>query len=339
MKTERLPSGTYRVRVMVDGKRYTFTDKDPKRVRAEAARFADEYREKIDNPTFADAMEKYITDRSSIRSPGTIRGYRSIQRGFLERYPDLCKKRVVQIRQQDLQDVVYTLDVSAKTVENYINFAKSVLGKKYKLAMPTKEPARIEVPTDLEIAGLIRVCQSYCPDLLIPVLLGAFGPLRRGEICALTLDDFDGDYVTVNKAMAKAEDGHFYLKEPKTPSSNRTIKMPHFVVSMIRRQGCVIKYNPDWITKHFASVQKKIGIDEPYHFHCLRHYCVSTLHAHNIPDEYIMERGGWASPYVLIKVYRHILSDKQIELTDKALRHFDGVTNFVTNASLISEKI
>lgn len=330
MKTEKLPSGSYRVRVMIDGKRYTFTDKDPKRVRAMASAFANDNREKVDNPTFADAMEKYITDRATIRSMGTIRGYRSIQRGLLERYPAFCKKKVINIRQQDLQEIVYTLDRSPKTAENYMNFAKSVLDKKWKLAMPTKEPTKIEVPTDLEITGLIRVCRMHCPDLEVPVLLGAFGPLRRGEICALTLEDFKGDYVTVNKAMVKAEDGLFYVKEPKTPSSNRTIKMPHFVVKKIREQGYVVKYNPDWITKHFTSVQRKIGMEEPYHFHCLRHYCVSTLHAQWIPDEYIMERGGWSTPQVLTSVYRHILSDKQIELTDKALMHFDSVTNSVT---------
>ena len=42
MKIEQLPSGTYRVRIMIDGKRYTFTDKDKKRVKAKAAIFADE---------------------------------------------------------------------------------------------------------------------------------------------------------------------------------------------------------------------------------------------------------------------------------------------------------
>ena len=111
MKVEQLPSGTSRVRIMIDGHRYTFTDKDRKRVKAIAASFADEHREAVENPTLQVAMEKYIEGRSKIRSESTIRGYDTIYRMMLDRYPDLCQKRVTNIRQSDLQNVVDTLDI------------------------------------------------------------------------------------------------------------------------------------------------------------------------------------------------------------------------------------
>ena len=332
MKVEQLPSGTFRVRIMIDGHRYTFTDKDRKRVKAIAASFADEHREAVENPTLQVAMEKYIEGRSKIRSESTIRGYDTIYRMMLDRYPDLCQKRVTNIRQSDLQNVVDTLDREPKTIKNYVGFLQSVIGQKYKLILPQTKKPKVSIPNDMEIAGLIRIAENMYPDLVIPIMLGAFGPLRRGEICALTLDDFEGDFVNINKDVIKDKDGNFQLKLiPKTVESNRRIKLPHFVVAKIRKQGYVTKLSPDNISTYFRRMQSRIGLEDVYTFHSTRHYCVSTLHANGLPDAYIMERGGWSTPDVLIYVYRHTISDETAALTDRALNHFDSVTKFVTN--------
>ena len=332
MKVEQLPSGTYRVRVMIDGQRYTFTDKDKKRVKAMAASFQDEHREAIDNPTFSLAMDKYIEERSRQRSASTIRGYDTIRRMLGERHPDFCEKKLVNIKGSDVQRIVNAMDSSPKTVKNYVGFIQSVTGTKYNLILPQRTKPQVRIPNDMEMAGLIRIAEDMYPDLVVPIMLGAFGPLRRGEICALTLDDFDGDFVSITKDMIKDKDGKFLIKPvPKTVESNRRIKLPHFVVSRIRQQGYVTKLSPDNISTYFRRMQSRIGIEDVYTFHSTRHYCVSTLHANGLPDAYIMERGGWSTPDVLIYVYRHTISDETNALTDKALNHFDSVTKFVTN--------
>ena len=73
-----------------------------------------------------------------------------------------------------------------------------------------------------------------------------------------------------------------------------------------------------------ADRQKQIvlGIDPPYCFHALRHYSASYLHAQGIPDAYIMARGGWATPAVMQKVYRHALKDKVAGMEEKAVAAF-----------------
>lgn len=332
MKVEQLPSGTFRVRVMIDGHRYTFTDKDRKRVKAMAASFADEHREAVENPTFSEAMDKYIDLRAKQRSASTIRGYDGIRRMLLDRYPDFCSKRLTNIKASDVQRLVNELDRSPKTIKNYVGFIQAVTGTKYSLVLPQSVKPLVKIPNDMEIAGLIRIAEDMYPDLVIPIMLGAFGPLRRGEICALTMDDFDGDYVSVTKDIVKDKDGRFVLKPvPKTVESNRKIKLPHFVVAKIRKQGYVTKLSPDNISTYFRRMQSRIGLEDVYNFHSTRHYCVSTLHANGLPDAYIMERGGWSTPDVLIYVYRHTISDETAALTDKALNHFDSVTKFVTN--------
>lgn len=331
MKVEQLPSGTYRVRIMIDGQRYTFTDKDKLRVKAKAAQFADDHREAVANPTLMQAMETYIESRSKTRSAATIRSYIGIKEMMGERYPQICNKKLTAIKTSDLQNLVDTLDRSPKTIRNYIGFIQAATGQKYNLSLPQKEKLNVEIPDDMEMAGLIRLAEDMYPDLVIPIMLGAFGPLRRGEICALTLDDFNGDWVTVSKDMVKDANGEYIIKPtPKTVESNRQIKMPHHVVKRIREQGYVTKYKPDQISHYFRRMQQRIGLEDVYNFHSTRHYCVSTLHANGLPDAYIMERGGWATTDVLNYVYRHTFSSQSAALTDKALNHFESVTKFVT---------
>lgn len=331
MKIEQLPSGSYRIRIMIDGQRYTFTDKDKKRVKAKAASFADEHREAIDNPTFNQAMDRYIEIRQATRSPSTIRGYRTIQRRLVTDYPQICNKKLTSLKTSDIQLIVNTLDMEPKTIHNYVGFIQSASGQKYNLALPQKKKALVKIPNDMEVAGLIRLAQDMYPDLEVPVMLGCFGPLRRSEICALTLDDFEGDWVNITRGIVKDEHGRFQLKDiPKTTESARRIKLPHFVVRKIREQGYVTKYNPDQVSHYFRRMQQRIGLEDVYCFHSTRHYCVSSLHANGLPDAYIMERGGWSTPDVLIYVYRHTISDETAALTDRALNHFDSVTKFVT---------
>ena len=66
----------------------------------------------------------------------------------------------------------------------------------------------------------------------------------------------------------------------------------------------------------------RLGIDRPYCFHSLRHYSASYLHAIGIPDAYILERGGWSSPHIMQKVYRHALSDRVDPMAIKAVDSF-----------------
>lgn len=332
MKVEQLPSGSYRIRIMIDGHRYTFTDKDKLRVKANAAQFADQHREAIDNPTLLQAMDKYIDDRKKIRSPSTIRGYVDIVNRLSADYPQICNKKLTALRESDLQSIVNTLGLSPKTIRNYMGFIQAATGRKYNVALPQKVKPQVRIPNDMEVAGLIRLAQDMYPDLEVPVMLGCFGPLRRSEICALTIDDFEGDWVNITRGLVKDEHGRFQLKDiPKTTESARRIKLPHFVVKKIREQGYVTKYNPDQISHYFRRMQQRVGLEDVYCFHSTRHYCVSSLHANGLPDAYIMERGGWSTPDVLIYVYRHTISDETAALTDKALNHFDSVTKFVAN--------
>lgn len=323
-KATKLKSGRWNVRVTVCGQTYSFTDASKKTALRMAAQFAEECKENIENPPFIEAIEHFIDERAETLSPATIRGYRSIERMLRERHPALCRKRIVAVTDKDIQGVIKGL--SKKTAKNYVGLIQPALGKKFNVVLPRGRQKETAVPTDLEVLGLLQIFSGT--EVEIPIMLGAFGGLRRGEICALTMDDFDGDYVTISKDKVMDEFGGYVVKDPKTETSNRTVLLPHYVVTAIREKGYVTGLTPHQLSNAFQHKQINLGIDPPYCFHSLRHYSASYLHSQGIPDAYIMARGGWASPHVMQRVYRHALSDKAVEMERKAVSSFQFPLQF-----------
>lgn len=317
-KAVKLKSGSWNVRITVDGKTYSFTDPDRKTALRRAAIFADECREAVDNPPLIDAIRKYIDEREDTLSPASIRGYRSIERTLRAKYPSLCQKRLVAVTDKDIQQIISGL--SKKTAKNYLGLIQPATGRKFDVTLPAGKQKEMRVPTDLEVLGLLQIFKDT--EVEIPVMLGAFGGLRRGEICALTMQDFDHDYVVISKDKVMDEFGCWVTKPPKTETSNRIVLLPHSVVALIREKGYVTALDPHQLSNAFQKKQIVLGIDPPYCFHALRHYSASYLHAQGIPDAYIMARGGWATPAVMQKVYRHALKDKVAGMEEKAVAAF-----------------
>ena len=321
MKPRKLSSGNWNVRVMVNGKSYSFTDPDRRRCLRRASEFAEAVQEDIDNPRLIVALENLVESRSDALSPATIRGYNSIIRAVRTLHPQTAQKRALALTDRDIQNIVNKLN-APKTQRNYVNLISEATGRKFSVRYKQKQPKEVAVPSDLEVLGLIRIFQRT--EMEVPVLLGAYAGLRRGEICALTIRDLDGDYLHINKDMVRDDFGEWIIKSPKTPASNRVIMLPHFVADRIRAQGYVTHLSPHAVTNRFIRRQEALGIDAPYTFHSLRHFFASTLHAEHIPDAYVMRAGGWSTPYVMQKVYRHALDDRHLEMEHFAVSAFQN---------------
>ena len=84
----KLPSGSYRCRVfshyvMRDGKKRpvyeSFTAPTKREAEAAAAAWAVERKARGQSMTVSDAVERYITAKTAVLSPASIRGYRTAQ--------------------------------------------------------------------------------------------------------------------------------------------------------------------------------------------------------------------------------------------------------------------
>ena len=305
MKPRQLPSGSWNCRIMVDGQSYSFTHSDKKTVMRMASDFADDYRRKMDNPTLLERMREYVAENEERLSPSTVRSYNGMIRMIEERTPRIASKRLSAITEQDVSDIVRPLR-TLKTKRNYVNFVHACTGKSAgKLTGVSSK--RVHVPTELEVKGLLQIFRNT--ELEIPIMLAAYGGLRRGEICALRMSDIDGDFVHVSRAVVRDQSGAWVTKDPKTASSVRSVLLPHFVIERIQTQGYITHLLPSQVSNRFWKKQRNLGIP-PYCFHSLRHFHASYLHYLNIPDAYIMQRGGWSTPSVMQSIYRHALADK-----------------------------
>lgn len=325
MKIEKLPSGSYRIRKMYNGTMYTVVT-EYKPTQKEAIQLLAAELDKIqtskEQMTFKTAAEKYIEVKANILSPSTIRSYCGITRNLSENFTG---KRITNITAIDVQKEIndYSKTRSPKTTRNAHGFISAVMGMfapntMLNTTLPQKTKSDFYIPTDEDVKRILTAAKGS--EYEIALILATFG-LRRSEICAITLDDLDGNILTINKALVLNEEEKFVLKNnTKTEEGNRTIYLPDAVADLIREKGYIYRRHPGKIGEYLESTQKKLGIPK-FSLHKLRHYYASMAHALGIPDSYIMQAGGWKSDSVLKGVYRHAMEDKKREMQEFAANY------------------
>lgn len=317
MKIEKLPSGSYRIRKMYKGKTYTVVV-DYKPTQKEAIQLMSAELDKVKTSsqrmTFQTASEKYISEKSNILSPSTIKGYESVLRSLSDGFKDNNISDITSIEVQS-EINIYAKTHSPKSTRNAHGFISSVLGMFcpntiLNTTLPQKVPTKAYIPSDDDVKRILE--QAKGSQFEIALILAMFG-LRRSEICALTMDDLNGNILTIEKAKVQSIDNEWITKTTKTEAGTRSIYLPDHVVSLIRERGVIYEGHPNSILIYLQRIQKNLGIPK-FSLHKLRHYFASSAHALGIPDQYIMDAGGWKSKYVLGNVYQHAMDDKKKEM-------------------------
>lgn len=332
---KKLKSGSYRCLVYdgMDGekRRYkSFTAATKKEAEFLASKYLMEKKDKNtkkSNELFCDEMNRYISNKETVLSPSTIRSYKDIAKVLSIDYSYFYKMKISDIDQEVVQKLINDLskNKSPKTVRNYHGLISAVIGSNLKLntTMPQRVQPDLYIPTDKEIKALVQAVKDS--ELEIPVLLGAFCMMRRGEICGLDVNsDINGNIIHVHHSLVLGSDKEWHLKAPKTTTSDRYIEAPQFVIDRISEVGHITTLTPAALSDAFRRVLVKNNIPI-FRFHDLRHYSASIRHALGIPDAYIMADGGWRSDNVLKAVYRHTMNDRKKEMSDKANSHFESL--------------
>lgn len=320
MTIEKLPSGSYRVVQMYEGKRYRVTV-DHKPTQKEALQLLAEAMDGCSiKGTFLSAAKSYIESRRNILSPRTIREYEF----YPNRLPEwFTRSSISNIDGSVVQKCVNELAItmSPKTVRSLHGFISAVLGTAkpnlaLRTALPRMEKQEPYIPTKEDYKRLFEASKGT--QYHIPIQL-AFHGLRRGEICALEITDLDErNYIHVTKDLVQNSNGEWIKKPPKTVSSKRIVKISKKLAEEIREQGYIFKGHPETITNYFRRTQDKLGME---HFspHKLRHLSASIMYEMGIGKKTIQKIYGWSGSHTFDNRYSHALMIRDDKLMEEAV--------------------
>ncbi len=145
-------------------------------------------------------------------------------------------------------------------------------------------------------------------DSQLAIFIAIHTGLRVGEIRALTIKDVDfvHSVLTVSKAM----DGYGHIKVPKTPASNRVIKIDQRLLDVFKQyksiSGLLIKVSREAIN-HVLTRDLRIIKAKDVTFHALRHSHASYLLSRGVSIQYISERLGHSNISITESIYSHLL--------------------------------
>jgi integrase len=178
--------------------------------------------------------------------------------------------------------------------------------------------------TDADVAKLRAAVAGDRLEALYLVALA--GGLRMAEILGLLWSDWDGESVTVQRALTRI-DGVYDFAEPKTESSVRTVPLPEYVNDALRRhhaaqtqerlaagpgteEGLIFTaptgrpISGGWLSHRWSKIAERCGVQVT--FHGLRHQHISELVHDGFDPKSIADRVGHARIATTMEVYAHV---------------------------------
>lgn len=265
MGSKRLRNGAYQFRYK--GKSTTWkipAGMSAKKADKAAAKALTEWEELIDRGvnvqkmTFGQLAEKYLHDLEGECKPSTIESHHFRLKKINEAIGDIEVKTLTKqhIRNfiSDLEKPYYTKSGTEKhyspaTINDYYKTISCVLtfgceqdflernicaekGIK-RPAMTSDKVKTVPLPV---VADYIEMLKEMKPKYEVFFHLLINTGSRKGEILALKWDDidFDGCSISINENVQYLTSKGIIFVEPKTASSKRTIKIPQYVVDMLR---------------------------------------------------------------------------------------------------------
>lgn len=312
-EAEKLPSGSYRCRVMVNGQKKSFTAP----TKREAEQAALEYKigllaEENEKPeiTIRKAIDEYLTLKSGVLSPASVRGHRIKQRCYLQGIMDtpLSKLSAAAIQQE-----INSEKCSPKTIREtwaLIRPAIKRYGVSYDVSLPAVQSDEHAFLSADEIPVFLKEAEGSKYEI---AFLLALHSLRVSEILGLRWEnvDLEKQSITVRGATLFDENNKLVNKPTnKNRSSRRTIpimipRLLQLLSDAERTSEFVVIANPNSIRASANKICRKANLPE-VGTHGLRHSFCSLAYKLGISEKVTMQLGGWSDYGTMRKIYTHI---------------------------------
>jgi integrase len=333
-KIERLPSGSYRCRITIDGHTESITDttKEAVEKKAWAYRIGAEKIKACDGSlTLAEAISAYIESRKNTLSPSTIRGYKIIRNNQFE---SLMPRKLASLNPQLCQRAIddQSRRYAPKTVANAWRLIHTVIkeygGEDINVRLPQKIRADRPFLAPDQIPQFLEAINGT--EIEIAALL-ALSSLRQSEILALTYGsvDYKNKSLSVSGAVVRDEFNQLVRKsQNKTFASARTV--PIFIPRLFdllsearkkhKASDPIVTVTPRVIYGGVNRACRNAGLPA-VGIHGLRHSFASLAYALDVPEMVAMRIGGWSDFATMRRIYTHI-AEKQAKINVDKLASF-----------------
>ncbi len=153
--------------------------------------------------------------------------------------------------------------------------------------------------------------------------------LRRGEICALKWQDFDGERLKITRSISSLKEGEMTIGDTKTVQGNRTITLPDSTAQRLQeRKKAALT---EWIFPNPLCPEKPINPSSAYHrmktilkneglpdirFHDLRHTFSTHAIASGVDAKTLSGILGHTNASFTLDTYTHVTGDMQRRAAD-----------------------
>ncbi len=338
-----------------DGTRKVFYGKKQSEVIAKLDEAANDLRRGMlavgSNTTLQEYLENWLENvhKPTIRL-STYLNYRKLLKNYL--VPGLGKVKIHRLTPQQVQGF-YSQKMSQGLAPKTVNNIHGVLHKALDNAVkwnilprnvcdavtPPRIPRKEKnVLTKQQAHTLLEEVKAHRLEALLTLAITT--GMREGELLALHWQDmnFEDCSLQVKRAVSYLKGYGYIESEPKTAKGRRMIKLPVFVVAILRRHKTQQEEHRRevgraWIEKdlmftnaqgyfYSASTLRKVfrrflvSIGLPHmRFHDLRHSAATILLAMNVHPKVVQEILGHSQIAMTLDVYSHALPSMQEEVT------------------------
>lgn len=223
------------------------------------------------------------------------------------------------------------------------------------------------VPTSAEVAKILTAASEDGRDWDMFCRPTATLGTRRGETCALRVNDFEPDQrrAHIDESAAPSPKGGLVLKPPKSWEP-RTLQIAHepfwdavsayiagrqkdefLFQGWIRADGPGARsgtkcWHPSSASHRFRALMKTTGLvardtGKPFTLHSLRHFVATALYNQSHDWVQVAKFLGHKSPAITMRLYaNHVLEDAQRELGEMAAAPWWGAGNALAGADVLT---
>lgn len=293
----------------------------------------------IDNNIFANetnaTLEQCLNEWYRVYTVDLQETTRQLYRMYIDKHivPEIGHLQIKKIKPMQLQEFYNKKleTLSSKSISKIHAFLNRALKDALKNQLIKYNPCdgvdkpkgRKFIPsiyTEEQFNKLIAITKGTFDEVCI-LLAGVCG-LRRGEIFGLRLRDIDfkESKISIVETMVRFN-GDWIIKEPKTETSRRKIKVPDFVIYAISEYLSSLKVVPERIcakckpgtySEHFKYLLETNELPH-IRFHDLRHFNATIMLRYGVPDKIASGRLGHSNVQTTREIYQHVTSEMDSE--------------------------